>query len=520
MKNIKIFSGIMILCFLAGIYSCNTERLKSLDNPKYLLTDNQTDLGMVFTNIQVNYTRRSALNALRVPGGYAKYYATHSMIEPGDRYQFDQTHNDDPWSAFSSEAKEAVHLVNVLEAKADPLLVNKIAMAKIMKVSIFSWLTDIFGDIPYTEACLALLEGDLAPAYDKQEDIYKDMLLTLKEACASFDPSVPIWTSQDAIYSGSIPKWKKYGYSLMLRLAMRVAGVDAALAKEYAELAISSGVILDNADNFKINCLDGKNSERNPVAYGMIYNDPEKYWKLGADFVDALKDNDPRAQVILGGKLKPEFAVPNSGIMNTYWFNDAAWNYNLAEQQGYPHGQDVQVTTYELIQKNYTKQSRFLFDYSAPVVRLAAYEMYFLISKAASLGWNTGGRNAEDMYKAGVESNMKFYAQYTGAYKISDAEIAVYLAYRPYSLANLYREMWIGNYMNPFEAWFYIRQWGPDLTPNVNGISMPRRNAYVNAELTRNTENYNKALVQMGMAVGVSNEEQFTHRCWWDVRPN
>lgn len=519
MKNIKFSLGILALCLLTGMFSCNTDTLKSMDDPKYLLTDDKADLGMMFSNIQVNYARRSALNAIRVPAGYAKYYATHSLIEPGDRYQYDQVHNDDPWGAYTSEAKMIVHLVKVMERMEDPLLVNKLAMANIMKAAIFSFLTDVFGDVPYSDAGLALLEGNLTPQYDTQEFIYEDLLLTLKNACQSFDNTVPMWTSQDMIYNGNIAKWKKFGYSLMLRLAMRVSNVDQALAREYAELAIAGGVILDNADNFQLVCLDGRNSERNPVTYGMIYNDPEKYWKLGADFVDALKDNDPRAQVIFGGKLKPEFAVPNSGIMNTYWFNDAAWNYTLSEQQGYPHGRDVQVTTYEQIQKNYTKQSRFLFAYDAPVVRLAAHEMYFLIAKAASLGWNTGGKTAVEMYENGVSANMKFYAQFNGTYKITDSEIETYLLHRPYSLANLYREIWIANYLDPFQAWFYIRQWGPDLAPNVNGIDMPRRNAYVTAELTRNTENYNQALTQMGMNSGVSYEDQFTYRCWWDVRP-
>lgn len=517
MKNIRFSLPILVLCLFAGMFSCNTDKLLELDHPKYLLVEEDVDLGMMFSNIEISYTRRSALNALRIPGGYAKYYATHSLIEPGDRYQYDQAHNDDPWGAYTSEANMAIHLIYILEDINDPEEVNNLAMAKIMKVSIFSWLTDIFGDIPYSQAGMALISGEKAPTYDTQQYIYEDLLSTLKVACASFDITKSGWDNEDVIYNGDITKWEKYGYSLMLRLAMRIANVDPVLAKEYAELAISQGVISDNSDNFQLECIDGRNSERNPFTYGMIYNDPEKYWKLGADFVDALKDNDPRAKIILGGKLKSEMPVPNSGIMNTYWYEDDSWDYTIESALGYPHGQDVQVTSYELIQKNYTAQSRDLFKFDSPVVRMLAHEMYFLVAKAASLGWDTQGKTSENMYNEGITANMKFYGQYTEAYQISDSEIEAYLSSKPYSLQNLSKEMWLANYLDPFQGWFYIRQWGPDFLPNVEGLTMPRRNAYVDAELTRNTENYNNALTQMGIPIGTPQVEQFNYRCWWDV---
>lgn len=514
----SIYIGGLVCILLLGVNACDTDRLMDMDIPKYMVTDENADLGMLFSNIQVEYTRRSALHALRIPAGYAKYYATHSTIMPGDRYQYSQGYGEDPWGAYTSEGKMVVHLLATLQKKEDPSLVNNLAILQILKGAIFSRLTDIYGNIPYTEAEEAYLENLLYPAYDTQESIYKDILSTLEQACLSFDEKQPVWGEYDIIYKGKLEKWKKFGYSLMLRMAMRMAAVEPETARAYAEKAIAGGVILENEDNFQIACIDNRDSERNPAAQGMVYSDPEKYWKLGADFVEALKEGDPRAKVIFGGKLKSDKPVPNSGIMNTYWFDDEAWIYTVEEQQGYPHGQDVQVTSYERIQKDYTRPSRYLFDYASPVVRLAAHEMNFCIAKAASLGWNTGGRSAKGMYETGVRNNMAFYDQYPGTPNISPAEVDAYLVDHPYSPENLAREMWIANYLDPFEGWFYIRQWGPDLPPNVEGTSMPRRYAYVSSELTRNTKNYMEALTQMGMPADVTNEAQFTYRCWWDIR--
>jgi hypothetical protein len=437
---------------------------------------------------------------------------------PGDRYQYTGMYFNEPWEAFSNEGKMVIHLLNALEKQNSPDMGNNIAILKILNAAIFSWITDVYGDIPYAQAGRAYSDATFSPQFDTQESIYKSILPMLGEACAALDPGKPVWTKYDAIYQGDISKWKQFGYSLMLRMALRMAAVEPAAARQYGEQAIAGGVILNNADNFKIACVDNQNTERNPVAYGIIFSDPEKYWKLGADFVDALKDNDPRATVILGGKLKAENPVPNSGIMNTYWWDDNAWDYAIDDQQGYPHGQDVQVTSYELIQKNYTRPSRYLFDYKSPMVRLAAHEMYFCIAKAHSMGWNTGGRAAESMYNAGVRSNMTFYAAYPGAPLIGEEDIEAYLVRRPYSDANLLRELWIANYLDPFQGWFYIRQWGPDLSPNVPNIKMPRRLPYAESEQTRNEAGYLAALSQMGMPPNVTLVDQFTYRCWWDTR--
>jgi hypothetical protein len=513
-----IYLPTLVLCLLTAAFACNTESLTDMDNPKYMVTDETADIGMLFSNLEVSYVRRSALTALRIPAGYAKYYSTHSLIMPGDRYQYDGQYFNEPWDLFSNEGKMVIHLMNVLESNPDPAMDNNLSILKILKGAIFSWATDVYGDVPYSEAGIAYLDGNLSPKFDSQESIYKSILTLLDEACNSLDPNKSVWAKYDIIYKGDLAKWKQFGYSLMLRMAMRMAGVDPSTARQYAEKAIAGGVILNNAANFSIVCVDNQNSERNPVAYGMIYNDPEKYWKLGADFVDALKNNDPRAKVILGGRLKEDLPVPNSGIMNTYWWDDSAWNYTITEQQGYPHGQDIQVTSYEFIQKDYTRPSRYLFDYESPVVRLVAHEMYFCIAKAHQLGWNTGGRTAVDMYGEGVRANMSFYNEYPGVSQITDEEISAYLDIHPYSEANLLHELWIANYMDPFQAWFYIRQWGPDLTPNINGVAMPRRIPYASSEQTRNEPNYLAALAQMGMPADVSLVGQFTYRCWWDVR--
>ena len=54
-------------------------------------------------------------------------------------------------------------------------------MARILKVILFHRLTDMYGDVPYSEAGKGYYENLGYPVYDTQESIYLDMLKELKE---------------------------------------------------------------------------------------------------------------------------------------------------------------------------------------------------------------------------------------------------------------------------------------------------------------------------------------------------
>ena len=62
----------------------------------------------------------------------------------------------------------------VARTTGDPAKVNINAVARIFKVYLFSKLTDTYGDVPYFDAGKGYINGIDRPAYDRQEDIYKD----------------------------------------------------------------------------------------------------------------------------------------------------------------------------------------------------------------------------------------------------------------------------------------------------------------------------------------------------------
>ncbi len=108
--------------------------------------------------------------------------------------------------------------------------------AKIHLYDFFAATVDIFGDMPFKEACMLPITNDVSGSYahyDKAEDIYKTIMDELKEAALRL-PEVSIprnFNTQDFINNGDIDKWVRYANSLRLRLAIRVA-TQGALQEE------------------------------------------------------------------------------------------------------------------------------------------------------------------------------------------------------------------------------------------------------------------------------------------------
>ena len=99
------------------------------------------------------------------------------------------------------------------------------AAAKIMRAWSFMYVTDVWGDIPYTEALQGfLVDGTLTPKYDTQASIYADLHAQLAEAVAALAPMTLNIGSGDLFYGGDPAAWAKFGNSLKLRMLNRAAG--------------------------------------------------------------------------------------------------------------------------------------------------------------------------------------------------------------------------------------------------------------------------------------------------------
>ena len=130
---------------------------------------------------------------------------------------------------------------------------NMVAAARIFKAYIFQVMTDHLGDIPYFNA-FKVLDKNYYPEYDPQKDIYADLIREVQAAVAMIDvnPPVPMrFGNADFFFAGDMNRWKKFGNSLLLRMAIRLSYVEPNTAKTLISgiLANEANVMQSNADN-------------------------------------------------------------------------------------------------------------------------------------------------------------------------------------------------------------------------------------------------------------------------------
>ncbi len=408
----------------------------------------------------------------------------------GDKYvDGGAQQGQDYQNIYGDAVKNVVDLVS--RSAEDPEDVNYHNIARILRAFIFHRITDAYGDVPYSEAGLALT-GNVTPVFDTQESIYRDMLSQLQSAAEALDPGKPTYDGSDQYYSGDIGQWKKLAYSLILRLAMRLQKVDPASAQQWANTAVSGGVFTSNDDNMVMKHAIGNDQNHNP--YSRFAVDNGNRFRLSKTLIDMLTNTgDPRLEIYAqsyDGVTTPIKGLPNGLDANTLGSEDyntfAYWNANL------------------------------IGSLDAPVINLTYSEVALLQAEAVTRGWISGDATA--LYEAGVAAGMTQWNVFPEVVVPDQTAIDTYLANNPFdgSLEMIGNQIWLTNYMNYFEAFSSWRRTGfPVLTPvdypgNLTGGTIPRRRLYGISDRDLNTENYNAAVARQG-------PDELTTRVWWDA---
>ena len=400
--------------------------------------------------------------------------------------------------AYPQQVKEIEDIINQLNEEGNSG--TAMGVARIWRVFIFHRLTDLYGDIPYSEAGKGYIEGILKPAYDAQQDIYMDMLSELEAGIGQLGANT--LGVSDLVYQGDVDKWRRFGNSLMLRLAMRLTKADAATAQAWATKAISAGTMSSNGDIAYIQHTLGP-AGINKNGHGEVFS-ADGNPRLSKTFVDFLQ-GDPRLPILgarrSDGSTNPAdlIGMPNgltSGALEAKYGND---NTVYAEpNRGVITGED------------------------APMVFQTYAEVEFLKAEASTRGWISS--DAATHYNNGVKAAMQMLSMlYPNAAAISDAQVADYLAARPFDAANamemIHSQYWAATFLNEYEAFANWRRTGfPVLQPfggeavydgNVTNGTIPRRLIYPMSEESTNAENFAAALSRQG-------PNEFTTRVWWD----
>ena len=515
MKNLifkPIYSAIIAAMFLS---SCTKDLAKLNKNPNAYESVNANFL---FTKAQLgaiglnpNGNRFNNMQMLQQEATYSEVTA------PGDKY-FAEGYVQNNWAAYTGCLNQTQLVIN--ETKKDPTLVNKLAAARIWRVYIYHQLTDLYGDIPYSEALVGL-DGKYQPKYDLQVDIYKDMFKELEESAASFDASKTTFGNADLFYDGNTVKWKKFAYSMMLRLGMRLTKIDPAMAKIWVQKAIAGGPILDDADLARAPYADGGlASNRNPFSDHfrvLDYVDGQNPLniqgsKISKRFIDHLKGNSTTTK------------DPRLNVISVLWVKQPAGGYVADTATALQKGmKNAQFNGYPADFETYSEPNpNTVMRYDAPVIVIGAAEVQLLIAEAAIRGWSTA--NASTSYSNGVTSAMKQWSLYGSGGIISSDKITTYLKYNPFLAAGTFEEQlepistqhWVLGYLDQIENFSNWRRTGyPVLIPtnypgNITGGTIPRRYIVPASEETLNRANFLDAKARQ------SGANTLLSRVWWD----
>lgn len=93
------------------------------------------------------------------------------------------------------------------QASQKPEYQNMLAVAKIWGAFLFQRMTDLYGNVPYSEAGYAFHQNIYKPKYDSQESIYTDMIEQVKEGISLLSTEKP-GIEGDLFYNGDISQWK------------------------------------------------------------------------------------------------------------------------------------------------------------------------------------------------------------------------------------------------------------------------------------------------------------------------
>ena len=395
------------------------------------------------------------------------------------------------WSGYY--VQELSNLQTVINICSDPenasnpviaangALENQLAVAKIFKSVIFKRVTDLFGNVPYSEA---LNTDILLPKYDAQQDIYSGMIAEVKAARDMINVSKAGPTG-DVIYGGDMEMWQKFANSFLVSLGMQVTKADAGLAESTVKEALSNSFgVLETVSDDAIYTFDKDNGFNNPWNWMR----PADYG-VSAEFISALTGTGFTSNTTLDERIQ-------------YVANDPAL-------VGLPYGH-VSYTA-----ENSSVASILL----APDTRLAlltsAYT-YLQRAEAAARGWTS--EDAGVMLTNGI---LNSYECGANLYGVAIGDGAAYAAARVADMETagalqvIGEEKWVALFPQGYDSWSEWRRTDvPSFSPAVDAINdgqIPRRYNYPSSEASLNADGYNS-----GKGALSPSTDNNTSRFWWD----
>ena len=491
--------NILSLIFLFTIVtSCNMGDFGDINvNPNASTTPKPSAL---LTNAQISLGG----TILGTQGALYVQYIANSQYTSADNYSTVEFSWDGYYNGPLADLQKIIDMNSDEETKeiiaGDGSNANQIAIAKILQSYYYLFMTNRWGDLPYSEA-LKGAEGLVSPKFDSQEEVFEGCIETLKEAVGMMDSGNPVLG--DVIFDGDMNMWGKFANTIRLMAAQQLSEINPTFASaEFAD-AFNDGVIaLDNSENIAYRYLNIQAYE-NPY-YTSFVTSGRRDWTIADPLMNMMQRDtytSPHSATtgVLNVMIDPRLAVFADPVDGTT--NYVGMPYGLTESGAGA----ISNSTVSFLGAEFKRQD-------SPAYIYTSAQVLFSLAEAVLDGWIPG--NADVYYNQGIEMSLAQWGV--------ESDYATYMTnsevnYDPIrAREQIGNQKWISLFPNGYQAWAEWRRTGfPILQPAANAqtesMEIPRRQGYSPSERDLNSDNYNEALIRQGFI------DNLDGRLWWDV---
>jgi hypothetical protein len=267
-------------------------------------------------------------------------YTHHTVSREIDNYSLVASYSTlgNTWSqAYRYAIKNCDELISAGDEEGNVIYAG---IGRILRAHIYMAMTDLFGDIPYSEANNPEFT---TPKPDKSADIYNDLLVSINKAIANFKDTEAANTlkpgANDLFYGGNVDKWLKAANTLKLKLLVQSRLAKAQINGWASEL---SSVIAEN--NF---IGDGEDLQY-PHSSALTPSD-----ERNTGYVDEYQGGQksvwisPWMYEIMKGLTYNFKANPLRGIedprCNYYWYNQSTATSDAVNKTDYRDGAFISI---------------------------------------------------------------------------------------------------------------------------------------------------------------------------------
>ncbi len=405
-----------------------------------------------------------------------------------DAYDFTAGSSD--FSAFWTATYKAMNDNNLSIAYAEANGLDAyIGAGKILNAFYLASLTEMWIDVPFSQAAQGL--DNVQPAYDKQADLYPQVLKLLEEANQTLAGDTQGFVlGGDVLHDGDVMKWRKMANSLRLRYLLRLSKQGSVNAASQISAIVGDPTtfpIIENNSEAAIYDFTGiaPNTSDFSLLTALGGLSPSVRFVNVLDGVDPNDDadDDPRLAFFADKPIDPSATDgPYVGVKS---------GTTREEAQGTGGNAELFASQFTLR----FQDNRGLLDW----VIMSYPEVQFILAEAAMEGW-ISGTPAQEYYEKGIAGNLDYWSIPMPADFLSRGDVAW-----DDTKERLMEQKWIAMFMNnTLEMWGNHKRTGlPNLVPGplattvTNGV-VPTRVFYPSLEQSVNSSNYQAASSSIG----------------------